>query len=164
MKFLHWECTEISSDHTDFRDEWDDNGPNSVYDTTVTASADILSWTTNFTDITTEPFTEDSGPSLPENFDVSVAASLYYFNLLFKPEISSDIKGHINNYAIFKQEEIQTNKNNPDCVDSAWQETTVEELKKLFGMNVLMGLNLLLQYKLYWHLNNFIGNSGEVKQ
>ena len=43
---------EISSDHTDFRDEWDDNGPNSVNDATVTSNANIPNWTTNLTDIT----------------------------------------------------------------------------------------------------------------
>ena len=39
----------------------------------------------------------------------------------------------------------------------------VEELKVLFGMNILMGLNLLPQYKLYWHQNNFTDNSGVKK-
>ena len=58
-----------------------------------------------------------------------MAKALYYFNPLFKVEIFSDIKGHTNNYVIFKQEEIQRNRNNPDYVDSVWQEITVEELK-----------------------------------
>ena len=78
---------EVSSDHTDFRDDLDDNGPNTVNDSSATATANITNWTTNFTDITIEPFTQDSGPSLPKNFDVSVATALDYFNLLFKPEI-----------------------------------------------------------------------------
>ena len=47
---------------------------------------------TYFNDITVQPFTQDSGPCLPENFDVSVATALDYFKLLFKPEIFSDIK------------------------------------------------------------------------
>ena len=34
--------SEISIDHTDFGDEWDDNGPNTVNDATVTASAYIF--------------------------------------------------------------------------------------------------------------------------
>ena len=38
------------------------------------------------------------------------------------------------------------------------QETTVEELKALFGVNIVMGLYPLPQYKLYWHPNDFIGN------
>ena len=78
--------------HTDFGDELDHNGPNTVHDATVTANANILNWTTNFNDITIELFTQDSGPCLPENFDVSVATALDHFNLLFKPEIFSDIK------------------------------------------------------------------------
>ena len=103
-------ANEIFSDHTDLGDEWDNYGPNTVNDATVTANANIPSLTTNFTDITVEPFTQDIGPCLPENFDVSVAIALDYFNLLFKSEIFSDIKDHINNYAIFKQEKIQRNK------------------------------------------------------
>ena len=55
----------------------------------------------------------------------------------------------MNNYAIFKQEEIQRDRDNPDYVDSMWQETTAEELKALFGKNLLMGLYPLPQYKLY---------------
>ena len=126
----------VSSDHTDLGVEWDDNGPNTVNDDTVTANANIPNWTTNFTDITIEPFTQDSGPTLSENFDVSVAIALDYFNLLFKPEIFSDIKDHTNNYVIFKQEEIWRNRNNPDYVDSVLQETTVKELNSLFRISI----------------------------
>ena len=67
--------SEVSSDNTDFGEELGDNGPNTITDATVTANANIPNWTTNFTDITTEPFTQDSGPCLPENFDVSVATA-----------------------------------------------------------------------------------------
>ena len=112
-------------------DEWGDNRLNTVNDATVTANANISTWTTNITDITTELFTQDSAPYLPENFDVSVATALDNFNLLFKPEIFSAIKDHTNNYVIFKQGEIQRYRNNPDYVDSVWQETTAEELKSL---------------------------------
>ena len=118
--------SEVGSDHTDFGDELDDNGPNITNDATVTANANIPYWTTKFTDITTVPFTQDSGPCLPEKFDVSVATALDYFNLLFQPEIFSNIKDHTNNYAIFKQEEISKNRYHPDYVDNVWQETTVE--------------------------------------
>ena len=84
----------------------DDNGPNTINDATVTANANIPDLTTNFTDITIEPLTQDSSPCLLENFDISVATALDYFNLLFKLEIFCDIKDHTNNYAIFKQDEI----------------------------------------------------------
>ena len=48
-------------------------------------------------------------------------------------------------------------------VDSVWQETTVEELKAIFGINIFMGLNPLPQNKLYRHQNDFFGNSGMGK-
>ena len=37
----------------------------------------------------------------------------------------------------------QINISNPDYVDSVWQETTVEELKAFFGINILMPQNKL---------------------
>ena len=49
-----------------------------------------------------------------------MVTALDYFNALFKPECLSDLKDHTNNYALFKQEEIQRNRNNPDYVDSVW--------------------------------------------
>ena len=75
---------EASSDHTDFGDEWDDKELTLLMMTSVKANANIPNWTNYFTDITTTCYTQDSGPSLPENFDVSVATALDYFNLLFK--------------------------------------------------------------------------------
>ena len=92
LKLLHVGFSEVSSDHTDFGDEWDDNEPNTVNFSDVTTNANIPNWTTNFIYVTIEPFTQESGPSLPENFDVSVATALDYLNLLFKPEIFSDIR------------------------------------------------------------------------
>ena len=93
--------SEVSSDHTYFGEEWD------------------------------KPFTQDSGPSLPENIDVSVAKALDYFNLLFKTEVLSDIRYHTDKCTFFKKEEIQRNRNNPKHVDCVWQETIVKELKSL---------------------------------
>ena len=58
--------SKVSSDHMEFGDELDDNRPNTFNDATVTVNANIPNWTTNFTDITIETFTQDSGPSLPE--------------------------------------------------------------------------------------------------
>ena len=53
---------EVSYDYTDFGDEWEDNGPSTVNDATVITNANISNWTTNSTDITIEPFTQDSSP------------------------------------------------------------------------------------------------------
>ena len=46
---------------------------------------------------------------------------------------------------------------------SVWQETTVQELKALSGINIFMGLNPLPQYKLYFYQNDFIDISGVKK-
>ena len=99
IEVLSVRFSEVSGDHINFRGELDDN---TVNDATVTTSANIPNLTPNPTDITIEHFTQNSCPCLPENFDVSVATALDYFNLLFKPEIFIDIKDHTNNYAIFK--------------------------------------------------------------
>ena len=63
---------------SDFGEEWDNNEPNTVNDATVTANTNIPNWTTYFADITTQSFTQENGPCLPENFDVSVAGALDY--------------------------------------------------------------------------------------
>ena len=78
---------------------------NTVNDATVTVNENIPNWTTHFTDITIEPFTQIVVPVYLKYFDVSVATALNYFNLLWKPEIFSYIWDHKNNYAVFKQEE-----------------------------------------------------------
>ena len=46
--------SEVSSDHTDFGNEWDDTVPNTVNDATVTANVNSPNRTTNFTYITIE--------------------------------------------------------------------------------------------------------------
>ena len=56
--------SEVCIDHTDFGYEWDDNGTNTVIYATVTANAKNPNCTANFTDITIEPFIQDSCPSL----------------------------------------------------------------------------------------------------
>ena len=47
-----------------------------VNDVSVTANAKIPNWTTNFTDITTESFTQDSGPCLPEKYECFCSKSI----------------------------------------------------------------------------------------
>ena len=106
---------------------------------------------------------DDNGPNivfLPEKCDVSPAMTLDCFSLLFKLGILSDIWDHTNTRAMLKQDEIWRNRNNLDYNDIVWWETTVEELKALFGMDILIGPNPLPQYILYWHQKDFIGNSG----
>ena len=55
IEFLWVGSSEVSSNHTDFEDELDDNGPNTINVATVTTNANIPNWTTNFTGITIDP-------------------------------------------------------------------------------------------------------------
>ena len=64
----------------------------------------------------------------------------------------------------YKKNFEKKNRNNPDCVENVRQETTVEGLKALFGINILMDLNPLLQYRPFWQQNDFFGNSRVKKQ
>ena len=65
-----------------------------------------------------------------------------------------------NNYAVFKRDETRAQKNEPDYVDNMWVNTSVDEMRAFFGMNVIMGINNLPGYKLYWHKDSFLGNAG----
>ena len=93
----------------------------------------------NFGDVTVDPFEQDIGSSLPENFDVSAATPLNYFELLFKPEMFREIVTHTNNYAVFKRDETRAQKYEPDYIDNMWVNTSVDEMRAFFGMNVING-------------------------
>ena len=131
--------SEISSDHIDFWDKWNDNGLNTINDPTVIANANIHNQTTTFTDITIEPFTQER--------------SLFTWKLwcfcgniirLCQPIIQTrNISWHKDPHKQLhnlQKDEILRNRNNADYVDRVLQETTVEELKVLFGIDILMGL------------------------
>ena len=134
-----------SSDISDFGESDNENVEN------LNANAPNLARTTNFEDVTGDPFDQNSGPNVPENFDVSAATPLNYFELLFKPEMFRKIVTHTNNYALFKRDETRAKKNEPDYVDNMWVNTSVDEKIAFFGMNLIMGINNLPQYKFSWH-------------
>ena len=48
-------------------------------------------------------------------------------------------------------------------MDPKWVNTSLDEIRTLFGMNIMMGINSLPQYKLYWYKDSFLGNNG-IKQ
>ena len=41
-----------------------------------------------------------------------------------------------------------------------WVNTSAPEIRALFGINIMMGINSLPQYKMYWHKDMFLGNDG----
>ena len=72
-------------------------------------------------------------------------------------------KTHTNNYALFKRDETRAKKNAPDYIDNKWVNTSADEMRAFFGMNLIIGINNLPQYKLYWHTDSFLGIAG-IKQ
>ena len=132
-------------------------------DGTMNSDVDVpqeIVWTDNFRNVALDPFEKNSGPKLLVNFDTSTAKPLDYFELLFKPETFTEIATHTNNYALFKKDEMQAKKNDPNYEDHKWVNTSAPEIRALFGINIMMGINSLPQYKMYWHKDMFLGNDG----
>ena len=69
------------------------------------------------------------------------------------------IVNHTNNYAVFKRDKIRTKSNDPEYADPRWSDTSVPEMRALFGINIFMGVSTLQQYHLYWHKDKFIRNA-----
>ena len=49
---------------------------------------------------------------------------------------------------------------NPDWEDTKWSETSTDEMRALFGIMIIMGIQYLPQDRLYWDKDEFIRNSG----
>ena len=57
-----------------------------------------VNWTQNFKWISIKPFSQQSGPNLPENFDVTTATPKAYFGLFFTEEVFATICTNSNLY------------------------------------------------------------------
>ena len=88
-----------SSDMSDFGESVGESGN----DNDIVVVPD--EWTCDFGEIEVEPFVQESGPVLPDDFDPTRWHPIDYLNLLFKPEMFMEIANHTNNYAIFKCDE-----------------------------------------------------------
>jgi hypothetical protein len=110
-------------------------------------------WTEHLRGVRVDPFTEVTGPVFPADFDVTTATAKDYFDLMFSPNIISDIVRHTNKYALWKMAE----KGEEDRV---WYEVTEAEMKAYLGLNIMMGINELPAYKDYWSKDLFLGNEG----
>ena len=148
------------SDVGETEDENDNVDLGEVQDGNAIDIGQNSTWTTNFSDIVVDTFEQVSGPNLPAGFDTATARPLDFFELLFKPEMFEEIVTHTNNYALFKRDEIRARKNSPGYLDAKWSDTSVAEIRALFGINVIMGITNLPQYHFYWHHDKFVGNVG----
>ncbi|KAF7687411.1 hypothetical protein HF521_014639, partial [Silurus meridionalis] len=103
--------------------------------------------------ISIEPFTAVSGPqhSLGDDAD-----TLDYFRLLFPDSLFEHMVEQTNNYALYRQRRSGRS-------DAHWHPTDVREMRAYVGLNVLMGINQLPDYGMYWASDIFIGNAGFKK-
>lgn len=103
--------------------------------------------------ISIEAFTADSGPqhSLGDDAD-----TLDYFRLLFPDSLFEHMVEQTNNYALYRQRRSGRS-------DAHWHPTDVREMRAYVGLNVLMGINQLPDYGMYWASDIFIGNAGFKK-
>ena len=146
-----------SSDISDLGDPEDEMLNIANSDVNVAQEA---TWTTSFGDVNFDAFEQPSGPNLSPGFDTATATPLDYFELHFKTEMFGKIVNLTNIYAVFKRDEIRTKNNDPEYADPRWSDTSVSEMRALFGINILMGVSTLPQYHLYWHKDKFIGSAG----
>ena len=97
-------------------------------------------------------FNEEPGPKLPARLDVNTALCLDFFWLLFHPAMFVHMARHTNNYA----RRTQTN----GTPDDKWVETNEWEMRAFVGINILMGINQMPEYDMYWSSDTFLGNIG----
>uniref|UniRef100_A0A671QAP2 Si:ch211-130m23.5 n=1 Tax=Sinocyclocheilus anshuiensis TaxID=1608454 RepID=A0A671QAP2_9TELE len=103
--------------------------------------------------ISIEPFAADSGPqhSLGDDAD-----TLDYFRLLFPDSLFEHMVEQTNSYALYRQRRSSRS-------DAHWHPTDIREMRAYVGLNILMGINQLPDYGMYWASDIFIGNAGFKK-
>ena len=84
------------------------------------------------------------------------ASELAYFMLLFTIEMITSLVLETNLYA----EQCQAARG---VRDSAWQPTTVEEMRAYIAVNILMGFHQLLEIDHYWSSDDMLGVPGVMK-
>lgn len=89
-------------------------------------------------------------PKLPDDFNKDTAGPFDYFSVFVPDDIYDRIARETNAYA----ELCQREKNERD---SAWSETSGEEIRAYLGLNIVMGASPRHQYEDYWRDDDFLG-------
>uniref|UniRef100_A0A4W4ERQ4 PiggyBac transposable element-derived protein domain-containing protein n=1 Tax=Electrophorus electricus TaxID=8005 RepID=A0A4W4ERQ4_ELEEL len=148
-------CNFVASPHIDFSDLEEEEHPDlfSSYDLLDEECISPDFWGEPDQVISIEPFTADSGPqhSLGDDAD-----TLDYFRLLFPDSLFEHMVEQTNNYALYRQRRSGRS-------DAHWHPTDVREMRAYVGLNILMGINQLPDYGMYWASDIFIGNAGFKK-
>ena len=92
-------------------------------------------------------------PTGPRHTLLSDATEVAYFMLLFTLEIIANIVTETNRYAA----QCQAAR---DVRDTAWYDTTVDEMKAYLAINIMMGIHVLPEIDNYWSSDDFLGVRG----
>ena len=101
-------------------------------------------WNSNRDAVNVDPFVQRTGPVT----DVTGMSALDFFKLLFKDENFDRIAVETNRYA---QQSIAVK------TDPLWYETTADEIRTFFALNILFGIKQLPEIHAYWSKNPFLG-------
>ena len=135
--------------------EWDT--PSNTQDSQLTEASSQFSdfdeegfWSEELREVEIMGFDEEFGPVHNLTGD---ATAVDYFHLFIEEEFFELVATETNRYAQQLQDFVGQ-------VDRHWELTTAAEIKAFFGLNILMGVNRLPSYKMYWSTNSFLGNAG----
>eukprot|EP00062_Callorhinchus_milii_P007407 gi/632948985/ref/XP_007889898.1/ PREDICTED: piggyBac transposable element-derived protein 4-like isoform X2 [Callorhinchus milii] len=140
---------QVSDDESDITDISTEDPDSELNDT---GSSD-QGWSNSFTPIQINDFCGEAGVLFPRDFDISEATPLDYFSLFLHSNLFSDFVEHTNSYARWKM-------GHEGAADARWVDVSEVEMRCYIGLNVLMGINQLPNYKLYWSRDNLFGNDG----
>ena len=96
--------------------------------------------------VNVDPFVQHTGPVT----NVTGTSAIDFFKLLFKDENFDQTAVETNRYA---QQSIAVK------ADPLWYETTADEIRTFFTLNILSGMKQLPEIHAYWSKNLFLGVS-----
>ena len=98
-------------------------------------------WLDELTDVQNSEFCEEEGPThnLPPN-----STALDYFKLLLPMALIQLLVHQTNLYA-------------EQCHAEGWDPVTLDEMRAYIGILIIMGVNQLPRYNMYWSKNPFLG-------
>lgn len=127
-------------------------------DTEIDISDYTPLWTKKFEDFHVPSFYRECGPVLPQDFDTETAKAIDYFQLFLSAELWDMVTKFTNEFAANKI--AQKKRTDPTYSDKLWVDVTAEEIKAYTGLCILMGVNPIPQYRMYWSKDMYIGNKG----
>ena len=142
--------------------ESDSNDTDNSVHNPIDLHADPPEWSTDLVPIQVPPFTSQSGPNLPNNWD-TCSTPLKYFQLFFTQDIIQDIVMYTNSYA-----ELSINKKRetfPTFQDKEWSldgsnNIKLEEMRAYLRCCLILSVNPSHQLKHVFSANPYMYNHG----